>query len=184
MLADLFKKPNDVFYMAEHHIEFQGDVSLKKFSRLMEAAGEGEECQPLLITIQAGRNREAGLFVDMKVKGAIPMLCQRCLQPIAHPIEFRRLFGLVTHELFADRLPEDYEPLLVGENGEEAILMTDLIEDEILLECPLVTYHENEDCNQYLNRMRQMNASDEAQVPEINKENPFSVLKGIKADKN
>lgn len=70
----------------------------------------------------------------------VDLICQRCLGPLWLLLEVPVSLGLVRSEAEADRLPEEYEPLLVAEG---VVRVADLIEDELLLALPQIPRHDD-----------------------------------------
>ncbi|RMH16533.1 MAG: hypothetical protein D6698_09640 [Gammaproteobacteria bacterium] len=176
MLADIFAKPNDVFFLAENNARFDGEIHASEFARLQ---GSQSHILCLLqehslhVRINAGRHLDIGLVLELSISGMLSLVCQRCMQGMDFSIKIERCFGLVKSQYFADKLPADYEPLLLEEN-EEPLSIIHLIEDEILLACPLVPRHRNADCNPWLNTLRSQD-SDEACNTTVQK--PFAGLR-------
>lgn len=103
----------------------------------------------------------------LSVDAVMPLVCQRCLQPVEVPLVVRRDFRFVADE--AQALAEDDE-------AEEDLLVADahfdlaaLIEDELLLALPLVPTHA--DCT------APAVASSPADAPRAH---PFAVLAGLR----
>jgi uncharacterized protein len=77
----------------------------------------------------------------------VELLCQRCLEPFAQPIEERLELMLVessASSVSSVSIPEGYEPVEL-DNGR--LLPARLIEDELIVSIPLVPKHARiEDC--------------------------------------
>ena len=83
-------------------------------------------------------------FIKGALQTGIELVCQRCLEPLRLALDVTVSLGLVHGEAEADRLPEEYEPLLVPEG---VIRVADLVEDELLLALPRIPRHEDaRDC--------------------------------------
>jgi uncharacterized protein len=87
--------------------------------------------------------------------------------------------GIVISVEQADRLPDDYEPLLLGSN-EEKILLADLVEDELLLVIPDYPKHDHACFNTLIDN------SNTVLVPPVveAKKNPFSILASLTISEN
>ena len=81
------------------------------------------------------------LWLQVQIQTQVPLLCQRCLQPYAQPVAVDRWFRFVLDEAQAlqedDDVPED---LLVWT---PKLNLLELIEDEVLLDLPLIPKHED-----------------------------------------
>ncbi|NIC43212.1 DUF177 domain-containing protein [Aquabacterium sp. A08] len=80
------------------------------------------------------------LWLHLVLDAAVPQTCQRCLQPYAQPVQVDRWFRFVADEAAAEAQDDDCEEdLLVFE---PRFNLLDLIEDELLMDLPLVPMHE------------------------------------------
>ena len=117
-------------------------------------------------TLTGGRDRWQRLFLNLKVEGSVPLVCQRCVKPM--PFEFDESSHIV---LFADDESLD-EAMLADDELEGMLLEAELdvrtlVEDQILMALPFSPRHE--DCSNVA-------------LAEVNqdKPNPFAVLAGLK----
>ncbi|MEZ5593601.1 MAG: YceD family protein [Gammaproteobacteria bacterium] len=78
------------------------------------------------------------------VEAHINLQCQRCLQAVAVQIDTDFALAVVHSEREAALLADDYEPLLVPQGGD--VSLAELIEDEVLLNLPVVARHEVNEC--------------------------------------
>ena len=74
----------------------------------------------------------------------VVLSCQRCLQPMTVPLCSEFTLAAARTEKELEQLPQDYDPLLLGNN--ETVL-TELIEDELLLNLPIIPKHADEHCS-------------------------------------
>lgn len=80
------------------------------------------------------------LWLHLVLDAEVPQTCQRCLQPYAQPVQVDRWFRFVADEAAAEAQDDDCEEdLLVFE---PRFNLLDLIEDELLMDLPLVPMHE------------------------------------------
>ncbi len=120
-------------------------------------------------TLKGGRDRWQRLFLDLNVQGGVPLVCQRCVQPM--PFEFDEDSHIV---LFAD--DESLDEAMLTDDELEGMLLEKtldvhtLVEDQILMALPFSPRHE--DC-------------DNVALAEVNqdKPNPFAVLAGLKSSR-
>ncbi|MDP1519425.1 YceD family protein [Porticoccus litoralis] len=115
---------------------------------------------------EQGRKVVAG-HVDATVEVA----CQRCLQPMTLPLTVDFRLGIVWSEEEAKSLPKDLDPWVVEQ---ETADLSAMVEDELLLALPFVTYHPQDTCQAetHVSAMEEPGASE--------KENPFSILEQLK----
>ena len=165
-----------------------GQAQLAAFERLAEGLPElatgiapvrwsarAEWREPLgELTPEASRGvvPQPQLWLHLQASAEVPQVCQRCLLSYAQPVEVDRWFRFVASEAAA--LAEDEEceeDLLVLESRFDLVV---LIEDELLLELPLVPMHEQ--CPQPV----RMSAGDLPEIVEQEKPNPFAALAALK----
>ncbi|MGZ8182556.1 MAG: YceD family protein [Methylobacter sp.] len=126
------------------------------------------------VTVELFFGREGRLAkVEGQIEAVLELECQNCLQAVQWPVKSAVKLGIVTSLDQADRLPEDYEPLLVDEGK---ILLKNIIEDELLLVLPAFPKHEH-DCLVRKPGNKADFLQDEQQSPT---ENPFSILAKLK----
>jgi len=114
--------------------EFSGTVPLAWLPRL-----EGMIADPgsseIAFKVVFGQDQQRQVRADVSVSGRVPLHCQRTLEVFWHEIDSHSTVGIVPDDRAADRLPEDYEPLLCPDNKVELVR---LIGEEVLLSLPLV----------------------------------------------
>lgn len=120
-------------------------------------------------TLKGGRDRLQRLFLELELKGGVPLICQRCIKPM--PFQFDETSRIV---LFADENSLD-EAMLADDELEGMLLEKELdvralLEDQILMALPFSPRHE--DCGNVV-------------LTEVNqdKPNPFAVLAGLKSSR-
>ena len=94
--------------------------------------------------------------------------CQRCLEPMVYPVD-------QSFELLIDATDEDIEAFQVDSvySVDGYVDIHEVIEDELILDLPIILMHEDRGCNKYLQP-----ETSESQVAE--RENPFAVLESLK----
>ena len=118
------------------------------------------------------RDLERHLTVNGKINCNVQLLCQRCLQPMPQEVEAEIHWGIVWSEEQGKSLPKDLDPVI--QDGDELNLY-EVLEDEILLNLPMVAYHEE----QCVARDR-FRAGEETEEADEQRENPFKVLEQLK----
>ncbi len=79
-------------------------------------------------------------MVELEVSSVLPLLCQRCLQPVLQQVQDKARFRLVEQEpgLTQQELEAEDEALCV----QEPVDIQAIVEDQMLLALPLVPMHE------------------------------------------
>lgn len=113
---------------------FEGWLELSAMPRLAAALTSCEgRCH---YSLEFGRDTLGTGFVELQVEAALPLICQRSLEPFDLPVHVHQRLGMITDESQEAALPEGYEPILLEAGGNVRPL--DLIEDELLLSIPAV----------------------------------------------
>ena len=128
--------PFDPWKLAAAGGHLQGAVRLEHMPRLnsLLAATAGR----VAVTLEADIDAQHIAFLTGHLEAAVMVVCQRCLAPMLLPLNVPFRLGLVRSEAQAARLPEEYEPLLVPEDGLTTFAW---VEDELILALPLVPLH-------------------------------------------
>jgi len=148
-----------------------GAVELAKLPRLLDvlASGEGEiEAQ-----CSFSRDEESRSLVTVEGSAKLVITCQRCLEPMPLAIASENTLAIVGSDEAASQLPAPLDPWIVEE--EQGALWS-LVEDELILEIPVVAYHDTDDCKKLLDAYRQP-----PETPESDGDNPFKVLEQLKS---
>lgn len=115
------------------------------------------------------------IWLHLQAQASVPLVCQRCLKPVQVALQVDRDFRFVPDE--ATALAEDDDSLedLLVLSPEFDLLA--LLEDELLMDLPLVPMHEVCD-SAHLVAGKDLLDEDVAEKP-----NPFAVLAALKARK-
>jgi uncharacterized protein len=163
----------DPLVFAERRIELKGALAVHTLTRL-----EGMLLEPSgVVEVELFFNKQGRhAFIDGSASTTLIMQCQNCLDAVDVPVAAAIKLGLITDLEQADRLPEGYEPLLIGE---EKMLLKEIVEDELLLAIPTFPKHEYP-CIKF-----ETNSSDlltvAGHVEPTNPKNPFAVLAKLKS---
>lgn len=123
------------------------------------------------IDLHFDRNPDGLAVVEGTVSAVLSMICQRCLDEVSLQVQSEVALALVRDEASAERVPAQYEPLVV--TG-QPLHLAEFVEDEVLLALPIVAMHPPGQCAAQSPR-----EPDEA-APEQPPENPFAVLAQLK----
>ena len=156
---------------AKRGTAFNGRWPLDRFKRLtvdtVSTSGE--------VIVQAEFCFEEGFPVFRgSASASVQLECQRCLEPVAVPLDVNFNLAFVASEERAAEVPESLETVLLEE---EEISIVEVVEDEFILALPIVAFHK--ECEAFDYRNPDEKAQDAAQ-DETASENPFSVLEQLK----
>jgi uncharacterized protein len=173
----------DVAAFAAESGELEGEWPLAQLQRL--AASDVTDAQetaqePVLWHVAAeSRPRTGGdpeIWLDVEAEATVWMQCQRCLQPVREDLAVERSFRFVRSEEQAEAEDADSEEDVLALS--RSFNLKALVEDELILELPLVPRHEV--CPEPL-------PLPEADAPEPEAEarpNPFAQLAVLKRGKS
>lgn len=170
----------DVRRFAEEGAQLDAEGALPQFRRL-SAQAEGAGADRLVRWSARGemlnpRHVQPEVWVHLEADANLPLVCQRCLNPVDVPLAVRRSFRFVADEATAaaedDAAQEDLLAL------SRSFDLVELVEDELLMELPLAPRHDV--CPEPV----KMSATDPAfEAAGARKENPFAVLDVLRARK-
>ncbi len=141
---------------------WQGKLALGRLGRLADMIANPAEDE-VELDLRFHRDGRTPV-VTGHVRAGLKVTCQRCLEPVDIAVDQAVNLGLVTSLDEGALLPEDYEPLLVGQ---ERIRLADIVEDELILAIPLIPRHE---------RCEMRGIRKDA----LERPNPFAVLADLK----
>lgn len=140
-MSEAWSKPRDVGALADEQADLELAIPLAEFSRVRARLGALEGA--ISARVRFGRDGEFAVAA-LELSGSVPLVCQRCLKLMPWKIDGRASVALLAADSQADRLPEHLEPMLAPGGR---ISLRDLVEEELLLELPIVALHANErDC--------------------------------------
>lgn len=149
--------------------------------RLADAVIEISE--PIMADLNFDVADQGRKVVHVSATTTVLIACQRCLEPIALPLAIDTMLGIVWSEDQAKSLPKELEPWVVEE---EAGNIAALVEDELLLALPFVTFHPEDQCS-VASHSTDSFSTDESLDGEgledksnAQAKNPFSILEQLK----
>ncbi len=158
----------DAWRMVAARRRFEGQVNLADLTRLQGLVADTEGT--CTYALEFGRDEIVRVsYVELTITTELPLTCQRSMQRFLLPVHVVQRLGLVRDEAEEAALPEEYEALLVPEDGELRPL--DVVEDELVLAVPVVPLSPDGE------------AVDRDWAPteeETSKANPFAALAALK----
>lgn len=116
----------------------RGSIPLQRMPRLISLLSGSEGSVSLVL--QTGVDEQNVHYFIGHLEGVVEMICQRCLNPFRFSLAVDYRLGLVQSETMAAELPDGYDTLLVPADG---FVMSQWVEDELILALPLVAKHED-----------------------------------------
>ena len=132
----------DAFRLAREHETVHGKFDAAASERLYDWLAPGDAPVNWSITgTTDGLGRPA---IAIELEGSVPLECQRCLAPLAWPVQQRTVALLAKNEGEGDALDEDSdEEVLVAAAPLDPLT---LVEDELLLSLPYAPTHGDGEC--------------------------------------
>lgn len=170
----------DIQAFAQAGASLSGQDLLSKYERLLaETGGQGDT---RLVRWEARGERHADasghgqIWLRLNAQASLPLTCQRCLGPADITVTVDRSFRFVTSEAQAAMEDEDAEEDVLVLSRDFNLF--ELIEDELLMELPVVPRHEI--CPTEV-KLAAQDADFEAAG--TGRPNPFAALAGLKGGK-
>lgn len=145
---------------------FQGEIDVSNLSRLSEFLLSDQATVAIEFNFRQSDYDTPMLEGHLKV--TLSVECQRCLEAVEKPLEldFKLLVNAPDDVVAESRLDTVY-------SDDGTVDIFEVVEDELILGLPLVTTHDDESCNEFWQ-------TQDENLEEVTKENPFSVLAKLK----
>jgi uncharacterized protein len=159
----------DPFRYADQSLGLSGVVKIADMQRLSANVNPSDDTT-VAVDLQFGVDEQGVTFLKGHLETKLTLACQRCMEPFVYEIIANFVLGIVNTLDEANALPERYEPALAKEGN---LALRELIEDEIILNLPIIPRHEPEDCKIKLPLA-------DSGWEQGKGENPFHVLESLK----
>ena len=171
VMLDRLPEYIDPLHLADKRGELKGQIPLRSLDRLAKMLVNDAGT----VNVDLFFGREGRLAkVEGHIQTVLELECQNCLEAVKWPVDCTIKLGVVTSIDQANRLPEDYEPLMVEEGK---ILLKNIIEDEILLILPAFPKHQHA-C--FVPKVDNNSVDPLVNDEQSSPENPFSILAKLK----
>lgn len=168
----------DPIRLATRGEHLQGTIPLKQMKRLTNALSNGEG--DVFIDVEFSVDINQVVILAGEIKTDTKLICQRCMGEMEFPIVVDFQLAFVRSEAEMERLPEGYEATLIDNT---TMMLSDIIEDEILLALPSIPKHLDENCNSD-NVVEGWGSQEiEPDTESVERQNPFDILASLKTDK-
>ena len=172
----------DVFKLAVQGARLSGQIESAHLSRLGEVAPVVPGSVHAELEFFIGD--EGFAEVSGSVRGEVSLSCQRCLGQLSQVLSGEFTLGAVRKDEDAVGLPRRLDPWLVDSESSD---LHALIEDELLLNLPIVALHPSGACEPGLRfsfgedeSNMASNATDGVAGNRAGKDNPFQILEQLK----
>jgi len=166
----------DPIRLATRGEHLQGTIPLKQMKRLINAlsCSKGD----VFIDVEFSVDINKVVILAGQIKTDAKLICQRCMGEMDLPIALDFQLAFVRSEAEMERLPEGYEATLIDNTP---MMLSDIIEDEILLALPAIPKHLDDSCSSDDGWQKQ--ETNEPNTEDVERDNPFDILASLKTDK-
>lgn len=133
----------DVLRLAKANQSLSGKLDLAKMHRLSESLLKAEGRVNVKLNFSQGAN--GACYIQGEVRTDLPLICQRCTKPMQLNVNHQFTLAPVRSEAMAEKLPDDVEPVLIPDD--EKLCLSDMIEDELILQLPIIPKHTEVECS-------------------------------------
>jgi uncharacterized protein len=170
----------DVRRFAEQGAELHENEPLQGFPRLLAETAEADAGLPVDWHARGEllnpMHHQPEVWVHLEANATLPLVCQRCLQPVDLPLAVDRSFRFVADEATAAAEDDAAEEDLLALS--RSFDLHELVEDELLMEVPVAPRHEA--CPEPV----KMSATDPGfEAASAEREHPFALLGKLKTGK-
>ena len=131
----------DPFRFAEQNLQLSGVVRFNDMKRLGSTLSPNQDL--VNVNLEFGVDEQGVTFLKGQIETKMALQCQRCMEPFIYDIKSNFVLGIVHTLDEANALPDNYEPALVKDGQ---LALRELIEDELILNLPIIPKHEPEEC--------------------------------------
>ena len=134
----------DVKHAAQSSLQLTGHDLLLKYERLMQEVhglgGENALNWSAKVELRANLAGDEVAWLRLTVATTLPLVCQRCMGPVDVVVQIDREFRFVESEAVAEQQDDESEEdvLVISREFD----LGGLIEDEVLMDLPLVPRHD------------------------------------------
>ncbi|TAK77470.1 MAG: hypothetical protein EPO11_02665 [Gammaproteobacteria bacterium] len=158
----------DPYRYADQALQVDGAVRISDMTRLSAALTSTEG--RVMVHLHFGVDEQGITFLKGHLDATLSLQCQRCMEPLTCEIISDFVLGIVKNLDEENALPAHYEPAMAKEGS---LALRELIEDEILLNLPIIPKHEPDQCKLKLPLV-------DSGWEEVKAKNPFRVLESLK----
>lgn len=161
----------EVLRLAKAEHTLVGKVALARMPRLVQSL----TCADGYVDIQLnfGKDVEGHYCISGQMNTDLPLICQRCMLPMQFAVNDNFMLTPVRSDVEAKKLPDHLEPVLLPES--ERLSLAELIEDELILQLPVVAKHAEAVCS-----VKILPVEPSSVVIKKDKPNPFATLVALK----
>ena len=147
-----------------------GNLGLNRLPRFSKTLANDQGLVSLELKFTFGEAKERLIVGSLQAQ--VNVFCQRCLKPLAIALADDIKLALVRDEEAAQRLDAELDPWICEDHKLD---LAELVEEQLILCTPIVSYHESGDC---MTQKDYVTGEDAAES--LASESPFAVLRSLK----
>jgi len=164
----------DPIQLAERGSQLSGNLPVRQMPRLKQVCFDDSGGVFVDLCFERGEG-ESVFLMHGRLQANVRVVCQRCLEPMPLTLEVSPWLMLARPDARDSALADAADVLVV----DKPLLLSALVEDELLLAWPMVPTHELNQCPAKVYIAEPVAQKDLSDVKQ-QKKNPFSVLSKIK----
>ena len=165
----------DPIALAEKGARLSGSLSLKGLARLAAACRSPAGQVEVDLEFTRSEGGDVRLIIGT-IRARVSLTCQRCLEEMDYELRSEPRLVLLRPGESEEELPPEVDALTV----DRPIVLSTLIEDELLLVMPMIPLHDLEHCP----ARAFVSAGGRSEADTESKPNPFATLQRLKRDKH
>lgn len=119
----------------------RGAIAIRGMTRLAGCLLDDEG--DVDVELEFGIDAQKVRYLRGHLRTTLNLVCQRCLQPLSHPLDIDICLGLLLSEDEVEGLPGVYDPYVLERRTAELAV---IVEDELMLALPLIPTHDAAGC--------------------------------------
>ena len=155
--------------------KISGEVSLESLPRFLD--GLANDIGKVQVDLSFDLNQSKQRIISGHLQAEVEVFCQRCLEPLAIALADDIRLVLVKDQAAAEELDTELDPWICEDHKLDII---PLVEEQLILCMPLVSYHQSGECISRKNFVAGRQDTEGAAQSEKAGRNPFSVLESLK----
>ena len=133
----------DAFELSAAGAELSGHIDARSLPRAADLLAVGGDAAPIAWRVSGAHDALGRPTLTVRLDGAVPLVCQRCLQPFVAPVAQQTDLLLARDEAELARLDAEETEVVLANTTLDPV---SLVEDELLLSLPLSPRHGEDEC--------------------------------------
>ncbi len=154
--------------------DIRGQLSLERLPRFINCLADEKGSVTIDLKFRLNDARQG--LISGRLQAEVNVICQRCLEPLAIQLADDIRLAVVKDEDAAKQLESELDPWICQDHK---LNLAELVEEQLILCMPLVSYHDGGEC---INRKNYVSGESKGneEAKSASAESPFSVLMSLK----